>query len=519
MNSLPDQIQDYLKKRLSESRLASISVDRHGLIKSLHGQFEVYGMDESAIGRPVAEVFSIACGEELDEEATLVFECINIEGVPTFDMHILGRAEGFDVLLQHTRSQVASMHELQQRLNETSLKYETLRTSGEKEDPRLDHSFHQLLFGMDFFVLERIDEQQFHPVGILPKWLMTWYPELAVMSTCDPARHIPYLDHFIQQARPLWSSPTTSKALYSAIWQEENAAGQRMHFRARTLNIDGRNLLIIECAPEEVREKQSLLQAARQAALHHSKLQREVKKKEVLLHCIVHDLRSPLTSMLGSLEMIQEEESPQERDELVEIGIAQAERQSQMIDQILHAFAAEINAWDREGITAAEAPVLVELLSSVQRANRAACESKGIRLSLEAAPATEHLKAYADPPQLERVLNNLLENARRFGPSGSAIRIKLDHVFRGDQPWARIRVEDEGPGVPETSRSGLFQQFQQGENAGSIGLGLYYCKITINKWDGEIAYYEAPSSGAGFELLLRPFLDTVEIPLQAPRLA
>lgn len=518
MSTLPDNLRAYLQQRLEASQPASFSVDRHGLIESLQGDCAVYGITEEAIGKPAAEVFSVAAGEEMEEGATAVFECINIEGVPIFDMHIFGRAQGFEVLLQHTQSQVTSMHELQQRLNETSLKYEHLRTSGDAAS-QLDHTFHQLLFGMDFFVLERVAENQFHPIGILPEWLKSWYPELAVFATSNPAERIPYLEYFLQQARPLWSSPSTSKALYSGIWQEEQADGERMHFRARTLNIDDRNLLIIECAPEEVREKQNLLQAARQAALHHSKLQREVKKKEVLLHCIVHDLRSPLTSMLGSLEMMKEEEDPHERDELIAIGINQAERQSQMIDQILHAFAAEIDAWDREGITADEAPQLVEVLQSVQRANRAACESKGIRLLVELDDERETIQAFGDAPQLERILNNLLENARRFTPRGSAIRMKLDQTCIGDQDWARIRVEDEGPGVPAAHRDTLFQQFKQGQNAGSIGLGLYYCKITLNKWDGEISYYQPAGGGAGFELRLRPFgEDHVGSPAEEPLL-
>ena len=501
--NLPDNLRGYLQDRLEASHPASFRVNRHGVIESLQGACDVYGITEDAIGEPAADVLSIAVGEELEEGATMVFECINIEGLPVFDMHIFGRAQGFEVLLQHTLSQVTNLHELQQRLNETSLKIEHLRTAGDAALP-LDHTFHQLLFGMDFFVLERVRENQFHPIGILPKWLESWYPELAVFETSNPAELIPYLENFLQ-ARPLWTSPSTSKALYSGIWQEEKADGQRMHFRARSLNIDDRNLLIIECAPEEVREKQSLLQAARQAALHHAKLQREVKKKEVLLHCIVHDLRSPLTSMLGSLEMMRDEDDPQERDELIEIGISQAERQSKMINQILHAFAAEIDAWDREDITAEEAPRLIDVLRNVQRANRAACESKGIRLLVELMDQSETFQAYGDTAQLERILNNLLENARRFAPRGSAIHMKLDHTSSGNQHWARIRVEDEGPGVPAAYRNTLFQQFEQGQNAGSIGLGLYYCKITLNKWDGEISYYEPASGGAGFELRLRPF--------------
>ena len=73
-----------------------------------------------------------------------------------------------------------------------------------------------------------------------------------------------------------------------------------------------------------------------------------------------------------------------------------------------------------------------------------------------------------------------------------------------EDEWVRFTVEDEGPGVPEGLRDRLFQKFSQGgAKSGSAGLGLYFCRITVERWGGQIGYEPRESGGSRFWFRLK----------------
>jgi signal transduction histidine kinase len=98
------------------------------------------------------------------------------------------------------------------------------------------------------------------------------------------------------------------------------------------------------------------------------------------------------------------------------------------------------------------------------------------------------------------VLQNLLGNALRYSPKGSTVTIGLAR----DEESITFSVDDEGPGVPEEVRDRLFQKFSQGRTkSGSAGLGLYFCRITVERWGGEIGYTPRDTGGSRFWFRVR----------------
>ena len=98
------------------------------------------------------------------------------------------------------------------------------------------------------------------------------------------------------------------------------------------------------------------------------------------------------------------------------------------------------------------------------------------------------------------MLSNLLANALRYSPKGSVVTIGLAH----DDEFATISVEDQGPGVPEELAGRLFEKFSQGKGkSGSVGLGLYFCRMTVERWGGKIGYTARPGGGSSFWFKLR----------------
>jgi signal transduction histidine kinase len=102
-----------------------------------------------------------------------------------------------------------------------------------------------------------------------------------------------------------------------------------------------------------------------------------------------------------------------------------------------------------------------------------------------------------DEDRLFRVLSNLAVNALNHAPAGSAVRLAA-HRENGT---VVVDVDDEGPGVDAELVPNLFQKFARGERGGT-GLGLYFCRITLERWGGGIGYESPAGGGARFWIRL-----------------
>jgi signal transduction histidine kinase len=116
------------------------------------------------------------------------------------------------------------------------------------------------------------------------------------------------------------------------------------------------------------------------------------------------------------------------------------------------------------------------------------------RISSE-GPTNTSWKVAGDHARLERILFNLLENALRHTRDGTMIVVRL----RDEGSQIRVSIKDRGQGVPDSMKSSLFEKFSQGStNSGKVGLGLYFCRITVEGWGGEIGCLPNMKDGACF---------------------
>jgi signal transduction histidine kinase len=88
---------------------------------------------------------------------------------------------------------------------------------------------------------------------------------------------------------------------------------------------------------------------------------------------------------------------------------------------------------------------------------------------------------------------NLVDNALRYSPRNAVVTITL----RPEARAIRVSVEDDGPGVPPPFVPRLFEKFSHA-GRGTTGLGLYFCRITIERWGGQIGYEPREKTGARF---------------------
>ncbi|MCK6445325.1 MAG: HAMP domain-containing histidine kinase [Planctomycetes bacterium] len=355
---------------------------------------------------------------------------------------------------------------------------------------------HELLGELEWLVLELGPNGVWTRRSHAPKWLVEHRGEAGGPGGDEWP---PFLATFLDEAREHFTRGVAAP-LRSLMWCEVTPDGREWPLQASALDVGGRRLVFVEWLDERYAELRAILQRARQTTLEFDSLHREVLKKEVLLHCIVHDLKSPLAGIVGSLSLLADGEQDAARRELVAIALESARRQEVMIRQVLDVFASELSTSQSFARDPREAPDLVESVRSVLQAYGPVFQRRSVGLtsrSLAASRAPIRVVGRAD--RLERVLANLLENALRHSDAGDEVELE----FVAAAQSVELTISDRGPGVPETIRATLFQKFvQSGPSRGVAGLGLFYCKNTLEQWGGAIGYEPREPKGSTFRVAL-----------------
>jgi signal transduction histidine kinase/DNA-binding NarL/FixJ family response regulator len=354
-----------------------------------------------------------------------------------------------------------------------------------------------LLESEGYAAFEYLGDGQFQVIGTVPGFVAQLLGESAGASgPTRLAERMPFLESFLPDAEECWNSDMEGR-VESGPWVERIDGGGELALEASALRLVGKRILLIRNSQKQFAQDSELLQKARDSALEHERLLREIQKKEILLHCVIHDLSQPLSAMRGCFSLLAAQNlSPQLR-ELIEIGQRQSSTQEEMIRGILQAFSAELAAQDSMAHDAAHAPDLAQTAQQVARDYSAAFAAKGARIEFD--PQTDlkrGWRAVGDEPRLRRIYTNLVENALRYSPQGSKVTIGLED----EGQFLRAYVDDQGPGLPTGDTAPrLFSLFGKGkEGGGKAGLGLYFCKITVERWGGSIGAENRPERGTRF---------------------
>jgi two-component system sensor histidine kinase KdpD len=227
-------------------------------------------------------------------------------------------------------------------------------------------------------------------------------------------------------------------------------------------------------------------------AMQEGQLQRTADSlRAALLASVSHDLRTPLVSITGSLTALRDlfEDIPQsERLELLSAAISESDRLNRLIQNLLDMTRLTHGALKLQ-------LVAVDVRDAVSESvSRAGPMLEGHEVIVTIGSNVAY--ARADRTLLGQVLVNLLENAAKFAPSGTQIRVDA----RREGSNLMIAILDQGPGIPEADRSRVFDLFyrveQRDSGVGGSGLGLSICKGFIEAMGGTIRADAGPD-GAG----------------------
>lgn len=237
----------------------------------------------------------------------------------------------------------------------------------------------------------------------------------------------------------------------------------------------------------EVRRLTAAMESMRRAleARHHI---------EAFVADLSHELKNPVSAIRAATEVLQEgaADDPAARDRFLG-RIDEATHRLEVLVADLLALA----RLEARGIEPEHGPLRFDRV--VQQAiddGAVLAEDKGLVFEAELAP----VRLLGDRRWLRRAVDNLLSNAVRYGPPGSAVRVALAH----DGDGAVLTVRDAGPGVSGPLRDKLFERFVTDRaEAGQTGLGLAIVRTVAEQHGGEARLVEVEGAGACFEMRLR----------------
>jgi two-component system phosphate regulon sensor histidine kinase PhoR len=218
-----------------------------------------------------------------------------------------------------------------------------------------------------------------------------------------------------------------------------------------------------------------------------------------------HELRTPLASLLGFVETLQgpARDDPVAREKFLEIMRGQALRMTRLIEDLLSLSRVELKAHLRPDTPLDLAAIVRQMVDTLSPLAR----EHGVEIVL-AVGEKPHI-VLGDRDELLRAVENLIDNAVKYGEAGKRVEVALRRLDRGDGRPSEfeLAVRDHGPGIPPEHLPRLTERFYRADvvesrQKGGTGLGLAIVKHIVARHRGRLAIESEPGEGATFRIAL-----------------
>ncbi|WP_170113582.1 tetratricopeptide repeat-containing sensor histidine kinase [Mucilaginibacter yixingensis] len=226
------------------------------------------------------------------------------------------------------------------------------------------------------------------------------------------------------------------------------------------------------------------------------------QEKDRILRTVAHDLRNPLGGIASlTSAMIEDTDYTAEQVELLKIVKETAHDSLELINEILEATNSSNNELTKQPVD------INSLLNNSVELMRFKAAEKNQKIMLQTLDTPEELMISRE--KIWRVISNLISNAIKFSPIGAVIKVEIARTNGG----VCISVNDRGIGIPEESKSKIFNMFTDAKRPGtlgekSFGLGLSICRQIIERHNGKIWFESNTADGTTFFIQL----DKVDAP-------
>jgi len=191
-----------------------------------------------------------------------------------------------------------------------------------------------------------------------------------------------------------------------------------------------------------------------------------------------HELRTPIFSLGGFIELLEEEDpSPEDRAEFVRTMRQQIDRLTKLTADLLN-----LSQIDAGGVEMKSKGIDVSALArDVSREFGPHADRRGSRLELRTPE--QPVIALGDPDRVRQIIRILLDNALTHTPEGASVTVTTHSVNRR----VELTVSDDGPGIPQRVQKRIFERFYTADSAGGSGLGLAIARELVQLMDGRIS--------------------------------
>lgn len=232
--------------------------------------------------------------------------------------------------------------------------------------------------------------------------------------------------------------------------------------------------------------------------MEEAKISEEKEKlRSLLLSAVSHDLKTPLSSIIGSLSVYHsmfDKLSPEHKLTLTVTALDEAQRLDSFISNIL----------DMTRLESGHVKFKLDWHDPValfKRVNKRMRNRMRERELLFHEPS-QAMEVWVDGVMTEQLLQNLIDNAIKYSPVGSPVEVEMEVIKRR----FHLRVRDHGKGIPEEMRQRIFDKYERLQKEDSqvagTGLGLAICKSIVDQMQGGISVYNHAEGGAVFEIVL-----------------
>lgn len=232
--------------------------------------------------------------------------------------------------------------------------------------------------------------------------------------------------------------------------------------------------------------------------LHTEQAKDEQEKIKSLVTDISHQLKTPVSALKVCLDMYEEAQTDEERREFAQRMGTQADKLETLGKALISISQLEVGMIELKPEQTNTDDIIIRAVNAVY--HKAA--EKSIEISLD---TDEIVEINADPRWTSEAIANILDNAVKYSPHGSAVRIRIQRLCS----FVRIEISDSGCGIPRSERNSIFKRFFRGsssevQNAEGTGIGLYLSRRIIEEQGGTVTARPATERGSIF---------TVQLPL------
>ncbi len=228
-----------------------------------------------------------------------------------------------------------------------------------------------------------------------------------------------------------------------------------------------------------------------------ARLEADERQRRSLMADVSHELRTPLTVVQGNIEALVDGVHPADAEHLAAI-LEETRVLSRLVDDLRTLAQSEAGTLQLHR----EPTDLGLLIADVARSLSTVAAAAGSTIAIEAVDDLPLVDV--DPIRIREVLTNLVANAIRHTPAGTAVTIAAR--IEPDGEWLRVEVRDSGPGLAPEVADHVFDRFAKSTDSGGSGLGLAIARFLVEAHGGEIGLASPPGGGttAWFRLPLPP---------------